>query len=71
MSYQLKKNDSHPISIDYGDDQFTLRILDKVNTVTYTPLDSFSLKIVSSFLNKYKKPRERMKLKHYSKKILF
>ena len=55
MSYQLK-NDSHPILVDYGDDQFTLRILDKCNTNTYTPLDSFSFKSVSSFLNKYKKP---------------
>ena len=35
---------------------FTLRIQDKVNTVTYTALDYFSFQSVSSFLNKYKKP---------------
>ena len=51
-----QKNDSHPILVDYSDDQFTLRILDKCNTVTYTPLESFSFISVSSFLNKYKNP---------------
>ena len=50
-----KKNDSHLILADYGDDQFTLRIQDKGNVVKYTPLDSFSFQSVSSFLNKYKK----------------
>ena len=50
-----KKNDSHLILADYGDDQFTLRIQDKGNIVKYTPLDSFSFQSVSSFLNKYKK----------------
>ena len=44
-----QKNDSHLILADYGDDQFTLRIQDKRNTVTYTPLDSFSCQSVSSF----------------------
>ena len=53
-----KKNDSHLILADYGDDQFTLRIQDKGNIVKYTPLDSFSFQSVSSFLNKYKKPVE-------------
>ena len=51
-----KKNDSHLILADYGDDQFTLRIQDKGNIVKYTPLDSFAFYSVSSFLNKYKKP---------------
>ena len=53
MYYQLKKNDSQPILVNYNDDQFILRILD---TVTYTPLGSFSFQSVSSFLNKIKKP---------------
>ena len=53
-----KKKDSHLILADYGDDQFTLRIQDKGNTVTYTPLDSFSFQSVSSFLNKYKNPKK-------------
>ena len=44
-----QKNDSHLNLFDYGDDQFTLRIPDQGNTVTYIPLDSFSFKSVSSF----------------------
>ena len=51
-----KKNDSHLILVVYGNDQFTLRIQIKGNSVKYTPLDSFSFQSVSSFLNKYKKP---------------
>ena len=35
---QHQINDSHPILIDYGDAQFTLRIQDKGNTVTYPHL---------------------------------
>ena len=42
MSSLPKKNDSHLILADYGDDQFTLRIHDKGSIVEYTPLDSFS-----------------------------
>ena len=56
MYYGHKKNHSQPILVDYGDNQFTLRIQDKSKTVTYTPLDSFSFQPVTSFLNKYKKP---------------
>ena len=44
-----QKKDSHLILADYGDDQFTLHIQDNGNTVTYTPLDSFSFQSVSSF----------------------
>ena len=51
-----QKKDSHPILVDYGEDQFTLRVLDKGNTVRYTPLDSFSFNSVSSFLIINKKP---------------
>ena len=46
MFYQLKKKYSHPTLVEYGDDQFTLRILDKSSTVTNTPLDSFSFESV-------------------------
>ena len=55
MYFLHKKNDSHLILADYGD-EFTLRIQDKGNVVKYNPLDSFSFQSVSSFLNKYKKP---------------
>ena len=44
------------IQFTLRDDQFTLRIQEKGNTVTYTSLDSFSFQSVSSFLNKYRKP---------------
>ena len=50
------KNYSHPTLFDFGEDQFTLRIFDKGNTVTYTTLDSLSFKSASSFLNEYKNP---------------
>ena len=49
MCYLHNKNDSLPILVDYGDDQFTLRLEDKGKTVTYTPLDSFSFYSISSF----------------------
>ena len=51
-----QKKDFHPILVDYGDDQFTLRILDRSNTITYTPLKSFCFKSVSSVLSKNKNP---------------
>ena len=44
-----KKNYSHPILVDYGDNQFTFRIQDKGNTGTYNSLDSFSFQSVSFF----------------------
>ena len=44
-----KKNDSHLILADYGDDQFTLRIQDKGNVVKYTPLDSFPFNLFPHF----------------------
>ena len=37
------------ILVDYGDEQFILRIQDKRNFVTYTPLDSSSFQSVSAF----------------------
>ena len=36
-----QKKDSHLILVEYGDDQFALRIPDKGNIVTYIPLHSF------------------------------
>ena len=53
--YCPHKNDSHPISVGYCDDQFTLRFQEEGNTVAYTPLDSFSFQSVSSFLIKHEK----------------
>ena len=50
-----QKNESHPNLVDHVDDQFTLHIQDESNTVTCTPLDSFSFQSVSSFLNESKK----------------
>ena len=63
------KNDP-PNLVDYSENQFTLRIHGKGNTVTYTPPASFLYLSVSSFSNKHKKPIKR-KLKHCSNKILF
>ena len=37
------------ILVDYGDEQFFLRIQDKRNFVTYTPLDSSFFQSVSAF----------------------
>ena len=59
--YSPHKNDSHLILVDYGDNQLTLRIQDKGNTVTcffillslffihMSLLILFSLQSVSSF----------------------
>ena len=54
------RKDSHPASVDYVDDQFTLRIQDKGNTVTYTFLDAFSFHSVSSTSNKYEKESQNI-----------
>ena len=65
-----QKTDSHPILVGYGDDQFTLRIQHKGNTVIYSPLDSFPFQSVSSFLNKYKnaiKNKVKTLLQHTSR----
>ena len=51
----IRTIDSPPIRVDYGVDQFALRCQDKDNTVTYTPLDSFSFQSVFSYLNIYEK----------------
>ena len=51
----------HPILVDYGDDQFTLRIQDEDNTVTYTTLDSFSFPYVSPSLNMKKTIKKKTK----------
>ena len=51
-----QKNDSHPILVDNGSKQYTLRIHDSGNDVTVTPLNSFSFKGLNTFNSKYKRP---------------
>ena len=64
MFHSHKKNDSHLLLVNYGDDQSTLLFQDKGNNVTYTPLESFSLQSVSPILIKFKKPT-RTKVKTF------
>ena len=49
MFLPTQKNDSHPIIVDYGDDQFTLRIQEKSKPVTFNPHDSFLFQLVFLF----------------------
>ena len=51
-----QKHDSHPILADYGTDQFSIRINDKVNDIVVKPLHSFSFKSVTPFQTKFKTP---------------
>ena len=51
-----QKNDSHLILADFGSDQFSIRINDAGNNVTYAPLNSFSFSSITPFHNKYRKP---------------
>ena len=44
-----QKNVSHRFLGDYGDDQITLRIQDKSNSVTYTPLNSVCFNLYHQF----------------------
>ena len=53
--YSQITNKMCQILVNYGDDQFTLRILDRGNTVTCTPLHSVSFISVSSFFEKIQK----------------
>ena len=53
---QHKKNNSHLILADFGDDYYSLRIQDNGNTVNYSPITPFSFKSVVPFNSKYKKP---------------
>ena len=54
-------HDSHPILADYGDDQFSIRINDKGNDIIVKPSDSFSLKAIVPFQNKYKNSSKKKK----------
>ena len=51
-----QKNDSHPILVDNGTQQYTIRIHDSGNNVTTNPLTSFSFKNLNTFNNKYRRP---------------
>ena len=44
---------SHPNHALYGKNKFTFRIQDKSKTITYKPLDSFSIQSVTLFPNKF------------------
>ena len=54
-----QKHDSHPILADYGTDQFSIRINDKVNGIVVKLLQSFSFKSISPFQTKFKTPIKR------------
>ena len=51
-----QKNDCHPILADYGDDQFSIRINNKVEDIHIKPLDSFSFQSIVPFESRYKRP---------------
>ena len=50
-----RKHDSHPI-LDYGTDQFSIRIIDKKNDIVVKLLQSFSFKSITPFQTKFKTP---------------
>ena len=50
-----QKNDCHPFLADYGEDQFSIRIINK-GDVHIKPLDSFSFQSIVPFESKYKRP---------------
>ena len=56
-----QKNDCHPILVDYGDDQSSIRINNKGEDIHIKPLDSFSFQSIVPFESKYKKNRQRTK----------
>ena len=51
-----QKNDCHPILADYGEDQFSIRIINKGEDIHIKPLDSFSFRSIVPFESKYKRP---------------
>ena len=53
-----QKHDSHPI-LDYGTDQFSIRINDKRNDIVVKPLQSFSFKSITPFQTKFKTPSKK------------
>ena len=44
-----QKHDSHPILVNYGSDQLSIRINDQGNDIVVKPLNSFSVKSVTIF----------------------
>ena len=51
-----QKHDFHPILVDYGTDQFSIRINDKRNVIVVKPLNSFSFKSITPFQTNFKIP---------------
>ena len=56
-----QKDDCHPILVDYGNDQFSIRINDNGENVIVKPLDSFSFEAVKPFQQQYKPPVKKIK----------
>ena len=55
MKY-IQKTDCYPILVKYGDDQFSIRMNNKVEDIHIKPLDSFSFQYIVPFYSKYKRP---------------
>ena len=51
-----QKNDCHLILVDYGEDQFSIRINNEGEDIHIKPLDSFSFQSIVPFESKYKRP---------------
>ena len=51
-----QKSDCHPILVDYGEDQFSIRTNNKGEDIHIKPLDSFSVQPNVPFESKYKRP---------------
>ena len=51
-----KKNDCHPIQVDYGEDQFSIRINNKGEDFHIKPVDSISFQSIVPLESKYKRP---------------
>ena len=51
-----QKHDFHSILVDYGTDQFSIRITEQGNDIIVKPLDSFSFKSIIPFQNEYTIP---------------
>ena len=54
-----KKQDCHPILVDFGYGQFSSRLNDKAENLINKPLDWFSSETVQPFESQYRKPTKR------------
>ena len=50
-----QKVDCHPILADFGNDQFSMSIIDNGENIRIKPLDSFSFEAVEPFQSQYKR----------------